>query len=102
MFTKIFYCIYILLLSSSLIACNDRDKILISQGNTLVNKVELYRQKNGELPTSLSDIGIIEKAEGPLYYQKKDSTRYIIWFGNSLGESKTYYSDSKKWEDQQR
>ena len=83
-------------------ACNDREEKLIKKGNDLVSKIELYKKSKGVLPASLSDIGIEEKEEGPLYYQRKDSVKYMVWFGTSEGESKTYYSDSKKWEDYQR
>jgi len=37
-----------------------------------------------------------------LYYEKKDSLNYIVWFAKSSEEVKTYYSDTKKWEDYQR
>ncbi len=99
---KILYCIYVLLLSFSLITCNNREEKLIKKGNDLVSKIELYRKNKGILPATLSEIGIEEKEEGPLYYQTKDSINYMVWFGTSEGESKTYYSDSKKWEDHQR
>ncbi len=86
----------------SISACNNREDKLIKKGNQVITKIEIYKKQNGVLPTSLSNIGIKEKEEGPLYYQKKDSIIYIVWFGTSEGESKTYYSDTKKWEDHQR
>jgi hypothetical protein len=73
------------------------EKNLIKQGNELIIKIESYKKQHGFLPASLSDIGIQETEEGPLYYDKKDSINYIIWFGTSLGESVTYHSDSNKW-----
>ena len=97
---KNFICI--LLLISSLIACNYREEKLIKAGNILVNKIESFRIKNGNLPTSLSDIGVKESEGGPLFYEKRDSINFMVWFGTSLGESKTYYSNSKKWEEHQR
>lgn len=62
--------------------------------------LEQFRAEHKRLPNSLKEIGV-EEQEGKdaLYYDKKDSSRYIIWFGVSLGESKTYYSDNKQWED---
>ena len=72
---------------------------LIRQGNELVKKIETYKKENGRLPNSMSDVGIDEKEDSPLHYEKKDSVNYIISFGTSLGESKIYYSDSKKWEE---
>jgi hypothetical protein len=35
--------------------------------------------------------------EGPVYYYKKDSISYIIWFGENLGDSYAYNSDIKEW-----
>jgi hypothetical protein len=37
-----------------------------------------------------------------LFYSKWDSVNYLVWYGTDLGESMTYYSDSKKWEERQR
>lgn len=81
----------------------ERKNRLINEGNKLIEKIENYKTKYGELPNSLTDIGIEEK-EGTdvLYYAKKGSTKYIVWFGMDLSESITYYSDSKKWEDKDR
>ena len=46
----------------------------------------------------MEELGIKEE-EGvdALYYQKRDSNNYILWFGTTLGESVIYYSDSKTW-----
>jgi hypothetical protein len=71
---------------------------LVQQGDELIEKVEKFKTERGRLPGSLSEIGITETEAGPLYYDKTDSSNYIIWFGTELGESKTYHSDSKKWE----
>ncbi|MCX6232780.1 MAG: hypothetical protein NTZ33_14675 [Bacteroidetes bacterium] len=79
---------------------DSRDNNLINEGNILVNKVEIYKKTNGKLPLTLKEIGIKEDDNYPLFYLiRADSVNYMIWFGTSLGESKTYYSDSKKWED---
>lgn len=79
---------------------NDRENRLMRDGNVIVKKIETFKAENERLPNSLEEIGIkIQDGKDALYYDKKDSTLYIIWFGMSLGESKTYYSDSKKWED---
>ncbi len=73
----------------------------MEKGNKLIEKIELFKKENGKLPESLTELRIKEKEEGPLYYSKLDSIKYIVWFGTELGESKTYYSHSKKWEDSQ-
>jgi hypothetical protein len=76
-----------------------RDQKLIKTGNLIINKIENYKNTKGVLPSSLNDIGVEEKLEGPLYYQKIDSTKYLIWFGTTLGESYTYDSDKGKWQE---
>lgn len=82
---------------------NASENKLIDEGNSLVKKIELYKKHEGKLPSSLTVIGVKELDTGPLFYQiEPDSLNYIIWFGSSLGESKTYHSDSKKWEDYDR
>lgn len=86
----------IILLTIICYACADKK---MTEGNKLVDKIESYRVLNHKLPNSLADIGIKETEDGPLYYEKKDSINYIVWFGTELGESKTYYSSTKRWED---
>lgn len=73
-----------------------RDYILTRQGNELITKIELYQKEHNELPNSLVDLGIEEKEDGPLYYEKSGSI-YRVWFGTGLGDSKMYFSDEKKW-----
>lgn len=92
-------------LSLCLLGCKDsREHTLMQQGNEFVVKIEEYKKDNNRLPVSLSDIGITVKNESdpPIYYEKKDSIHYTLSFGTTLGESKIYYSDSKKWEDRYR
>lgn len=80
-----------------------RENRLMKNGNVLVNRIEQFRVEHKRLPNSLKEIGVEEQdGKDAIYYDKKDSLRYIIWFGVSLGESKTYYSDSKQWEDFER
>ncbi|HXG84427.1 MAG TPA: hypothetical protein VNI84_10400 [Pyrinomonadaceae bacterium] len=49
------------------------------------------------MPDSLNEIGIEEKEEGPIYYEKESESRYVLWFGKQLGESATFDSDTKEW-----
>ncbi len=63
----------------------------------VIEKIEKFQKENGRLPENLSEIGILEKEEGPVYYQKKDAESFIVWFGTSLGESKTYTSSDDSW-----
>lgn len=75
-----------------------KEDSLIEQGNQLVIKIEEYKKDRGKFPISLAEINIQEKLEGPIYYELKDSTRFILWFGTTLGESVTYDSRNRKWE----
>jgi hypothetical protein len=77
--------------------CNSK-KSLKEQGNDLIEKIEDYKKKNGCLPERLGDIGVEEKMEGPFYYWKVDSVNYMIWYCTTVGESMTYYSDTKEWD----
>jgi hypothetical protein len=79
----------------------ERTYRLIKEGNILVEKIENFRMVHNRLPNSLNEIGVEEKQGGidTLYYDKKSSLHYIVYFGTDLGESKTFYSDSKRWED---
>jgi hypothetical protein len=87
----------IFLVANPSCALNDRETRLIKEGNVLIGKIELFKRDQGRLPDSLSEIGIEEKEEGPLYYEKKSNTKYVLWFGTELGESIVYDSDHKKW-----
>ncbi len=82
----------------------NRESNLTHQGNEFVRKIELYKKTNSTLPKSLSDIGIIvrDECDPPIYYDKKDSIHYTLSFVIVLGESKIYYSDTKKWEEKYR
>jgi len=77
-----------------IISCDNREKI----GNDVIKKIENYRLKNNKLPESLTDIGIEEKEEGPIYYRKDSETDYIVWYGLTLGESRIYDSKAKTWD----
>ncbi len=78
-------------------SCDLNGKNKIKTGNEIVNKIEKFRKDKGKLPETLSEIGIEEKEEGPIYYKKESETKYILWFGTTLGESITYDSDTKEW-----
>lgn len=67
-------------------------------GEEISVKIENYKTLNGRLPKDLSEIGVVEKMEGPIYYAKKNDTTYILYYGGDLGESIIYNSKTKKWE----
>jgi hypothetical protein len=66
-------------------------------GNEIVSRIETYRTTQGRLPEALSEIGFEETDSGP-FYKKIDNTQYCVWFGTTLGESETYNSHTRKWE----
>jgi hypothetical protein len=78
-------------------ACNLNGKDKMKTGNEIVNKIENFKKDKGKLPETLSEIGIEEKEEGPIYYRKESETKFVLWFGTILGESVTYNSDTKEW-----
>jgi len=92
----------IVLLTAALISClacqQIRNNSLIKTGNQLVTKIQAYKNENSRLPSTLKDIGMQEKLEGPIYYRKESESKYILWFGDGLGESVTYDSESNKWQ----
>lgn len=77
-----------------------RNRRLIENGNRIVSKIEEFKNKNGRLPISLDEIGVIEgDYADAIYYLRQDSIgNYMLWFGTSLGESITYFSDRGDWE----
>ena len=79
------------------LSCNLSEKSKINQGNEIVNKIENYRKEKGVLPTSLSEVGIEEKEDSVIHYKKESETKFILWFGTTLGESTTYDSETKNW-----
>lgn len=70
---------------------------LEKQGNSIIQKIELYESKNGNLPNSLRDVGILESS--PWLYEKIDDKNYIIYYPLGFDESKNYYSETKEWKD---
>lgn len=68
------------------------------EAKKLIFKIEEYYDKNNKYPDSLADLGIVPAESGPIYYEKKSGTQYIVWFGTALGESETYDSTKKQWE----
>jgi len=90
--TKGFIVIFLLLFICS---CSDkREKI----GEDIYLKIVQYHKTNGRLPNKLNDIGLEETMEGPIYYQKKTDSTFIIYYGEVLGESIVYDPKTKKWE----
>lgn len=69
-----------------------------NKGNILIERIESYRQRHGELPDNVKELGIEEEmGEGP-YYEKIDSVKYIVYFNIGFDNAFIYYSDTQKWE----
>ncbi|MBP3357254.1 MAG: hypothetical protein J6K95_08870 [Rikenellaceae bacterium] len=92
--------LYILGAACVLCGCSYESR-MTDGGDIVIERIESYKDSVGTAPASLSDIGIAVVDEGnpPYYYQRIDSVHYTLSFSNGVGESKTYYSDSRKWED---
>ena len=98
-FNRTFSTIVVAIALMSCLACQQiRTNSLISTGNQLVTKIQTYKNDKGTLPSTLEDLGIVEKLEGPIYYSKERESKYILWFGDGLGESITYDSETNKWQ----
>jgi hypothetical protein len=75
-------------------SCSDkREKI----GEEVYLKIVQYQKTNGHLPDNLNDIGVEEKMEGPIYYQKQTDSTFQIYYGGELGESIVFDPLTKKW-----
>jgi hypothetical protein len=69
----------------------------IRQGNRVAHEIDAYRQRQGHLPASLEDVGEPDTEEGPIYYKQCSDTRYILWFGTTLGHSMSWDSAKRSW-----
>jgi hypothetical protein len=69
------------------------------KGEQAIRRIEEFRQIHHQLPNSLSEIGLPELEDGPIYYHKIDNQNYCIFYGTSLGESETYDSRTHAWTD---
>lgn len=74
-----------------------RERQLIRQAEPIQASLESYRQQYGQYPDSLKQIGIVVWEDGPIYYQRRSDTSYILWFGRELGESTVFDSTTRAW-----
>lgn len=63
----------------------------------LIEKVETFKKENNRLPKDVSELGINEKMDSPAFYEIQTDSTYMVWYGLSVGESKVYRSETKKW-----
>lgn len=92
---KMLKTIFVIMLILSSLACGSNEKI--KQGNDVIIKIEKFKTDVGRLPNNLTELGIKEDESGPIYYQKENESKYIVWFGRELGESSKYDSETKQW-----
>jgi len=77
-----------------------REKNLAQRGEDIVEKIEFFRKENHRLPKDLNEIGILEEENSnALYYDIRNDTSYTVSFMMSIDYNRTYYSDTKQWED---
>jgi len=69
------------------------------KGSKLIDKIEEYRQKNGQLPNTVKEMGLEESEGWGPFYEKIDNVNYKVYFSIGFDNSKEYYSKTKKWED---
>jgi len=75
---------------------------MIKKGDEVVKLVERFKVEHGRLPNNMSELNIDTVLYEKICYSRDDSSNFKIWFGTSLGESITYYSDTKQWEEIER
>jgi len=66
-------------------------------GNRIISAVESFKAAHHRLPASLAEMNIEE--ERVYYCRAKTDGQYLVWFGTTLGESKTYDSRTARWSD---
>lgn len=70
--------LYFLIALTIIGSCHDRSEKLSSQGNDIVRLIDEYRISNGNLPSSLEELGKDQTLNGPVFYEKRDSVNYIL------------------------
>jgi hypothetical protein len=71
----------------------------IRTGDEIVGRVEAFRKQRHVLPGSLAEAGVSESNQDKYFYERCGDTRYIVWFGTWLGESMTWNSANRRWDE---
>jgi hypothetical protein len=90
---NIFY-LFLFLSANIQYSCKNPNEVI---GEQIIQKIDNYAEINNKLPEGLNDLGVEEKKEGPIYYLKKNSKSYIIWYELPSGKSKVYDSSIRNW-----
>lgn len=80
-------------------ACKDIPQNHQLLADSVIVEIKDFQSKNQRLPADLKEVGRSSDESGPIYYQKLDSLNFELWYGLSLGESKTYDSRTGKWKE---
>lgn len=86
----------VLIMVFLLSACSINEEYVI-QAKEYIRIIENFKEQHGGYPSSLSEAGLDDKEEGPLYYRKLSENHFIIWYPKQLGTSRVYSSQSKTW-----
>lgn len=74
------------------------ERKLINESNTVIHKIENFKNERSRLPNSLSEIGTAETEHGPIFYEKRSELDYIIYFNIGFDDVRVYYSNKQHWE----
>lgn len=66
--------------------------------NEIISRVEAFRSSHGKLPETLREIDYEDPHERVFYFKLSDE-EYCLSFGTDLGQSETYRSQIRKWEE---
>jgi len=83
-------CLSLLFITQS---CSSND---FTYAETVIKKIEQYKQSHATLPNSLEDIGI-ENNSGPVFYDKLNDPHYQMINKSQSGNISVYNSMDKKW-----
>jgi hypothetical protein len=68
-----------------------------AMGDRTVQLIDKFVGEHQRLPNDLSELGVKDVEEGPIYYRKEGEREYIVWYGTRLGSSVVYDSKTKRW-----
>lgn len=92
----LFICISTLLITRYILILIENNEYKDKAEHT-ISMIETYLSINGYLPDSIQVLGIQESiGKGP-YYQKSDSSQYIIYYNIGFDSKYVYNSKSKEW-----
>ena len=66
-------------------------------GDSLIDKIEVFRKTENRLPDSVAELGLEEPMNSGPYYEKKDSADYVVYFSVGFDETFIYHSKENKW-----